>query len=180
MPETPTTTELQPELFTVDTVQGYQTLKRKPRLFVQALFEGRSQREAARIAGHLGSDEVVDACASRLVRSAKVQALMNQAWARSGASMDDTLRQAAELQRQTYREAVEAPNAKRRKLALDQWAKTSALIASIHGKLQLKISGEVQHTHNGEVAFTLPPSALPALAQMRRDVVAATTGGDRN
>ena len=47
----------------------------------------------------------------------------------------------------------------------------ATLLASIHGKLQLKISGNVQHTVNGEVAFTLPPSALPVLAQMRRDVL---------
>lgn len=176
----PATTETQPELFTVETVQGYGALGRKERLFVQALFEGRSQRDAARIAGHQGSDEVVDACASRAVRNAKVQALMNQAWARSGASIDDTLKQAAELQRQAYCEAAEAPTAERRKAALDQWAKTSALIASIHGKLQLNISGSVAHTVSGEVSFTLPPSALPVLAQMRRDVVTPADPASRN
>ena len=176
----PATEPQQPELFAVETVQGYASLGKKERLFVQALFEGKSQRDAAREAGHLGSDEVVDVCASKLVRTAKVQALMNQAWARSGASIDDTLRQAAELQRTAYREAVDAPTAERRKGAFDQWAKTSALIASIHGKLQLNVSGSVNHTVTGEVSFTLPPSALPVLAQMRRDVVEIARPEDRN
>jgi hypothetical protein len=48
------------------------------------------------------------------------------------------------------------------------------LIASIHGRLNLNVSGSVAHTHTGEVAFVLPPSALPVLAQMRRDVLANT------
>ncbi len=165
------TSDHQSELFTVESVQGYGALGRKERLFVQALFEGRTQREAARLAGHMGSDEVLDACASRVVRNVKVQALMNQAWARSGASIDDTLRQAAELQRLTFAEAACAASAPRRADAFAQWAKVSTLLASIHGKLQLKISGDVQHTVNGEVAFTLPSSALPVLAQMRRDVL---------
>ena len=58
-----------------------------------------------------------------------------------------------------------------RAAARTEWKDAASLLASIHGKLQLKISGDVQHTVNGEVAFTLPPSALPLLAQMRRDVL---------
>ena len=58
-----------------------------------------------------------------------------------------------------------------RACARTEWKDAATLLASIHGKLQLKISGEVQHTVNGDVAFTLPPSALPVLAQMRREVL---------
>lgn len=176
----PATTETQPELFTVETVQGYGVLGAKHRRFVQALFEGKSQREAARAAGIAGDDKRLDEAGCKLARTGKVAALMNQAWTRSGASIDDTLRQAAELQRQAYREASGAVTAERRKAALEQWAKTSALIASIHGKLQLNISGSVQHTVSGEVSFTLPPSALPVLAQMRRDVVTPAATTSRN
>lgn len=176
----PATQPQQPELFTVETVQGYGTLGAKERLFVQALFEGKSQREAARAAGVVGDDKRLDEAGCKLARTGKVSALMNQAWARSGASIDDTLRQAAEIQRLTFAEAATAPTAERRKAAFDQWAKTAALIASIHGRLQLNVTGSVAHTHTGEISFALPPSALPVLAQMRRDVVSEATAGGRN
>ena len=159
------------ELFAVETVSGYATLRAKERLFVQALFEGKSQREAARAAGIAGDDKRLDEAGCKLARTRKVAALMNQAWARSGASIDDTLRQAAELPRTTFAEAMAQPTAERRKAAFDQWAKTAALIASIHGRLQLNVTGSVSHNHTGAVDFVLPPSALPVLAQMRRDVV---------
>jgi len=168
----------QPELFAVETVQGYGTLGRKERLFVQALFEGKSQRQAAREAGHLGSDEVVDVCASKLVRTAKVQAVMNQAWARSGASIDDTLRQAAELQRRAYQEASNGDTAEKRKLAFHQWREASALIASIHGRLQVKIDANVNHS--GSIGLQLAPDALPLLAQLRRESIEPQPAGGRN
>lgn len=170
----------QPELFALETVQGYGALGAKERLFVQALFEGCNQSEAGRRAGITGSDEYIRKAACKLATKGNVQALMNQAWARSGASIDDTLKQAAELQRRTYAEAMQEPTAARRADAFNQWAKTSALIASIHGRLQLNVTGSVAHTHTGEVSFTLPPSALPALARMRRDVVAEASAGGRN
>jgi hypothetical protein len=165
----------QSELFAVETVSGYGALGRKERLFAQALFEGCNQSEAARRAGVTGSDEYIRKAASKLVTKGNVQALMNQAWARSGASIDDTLRQAAELQRRTFREAQEAPSPERRKEAFTQWRESSALIASIHGKLQLKISADVHHS--GEISLTVPETALPVLAQMRRETHAQ---GGRN
>lgn len=168
----------QPELFAVETVQGFGALKFKEQRFVQALFEGRTQRDAARAAGYEGSDEVVDVCASKLVRRGKVNALMNQAWTRSGASIDDTLRQAAELQRRSFCEAQEATTAERRREAFRQWREASTLIASIHGKLQLKVSADVNVT--GQVGFVLPPEALPVLAQMRREAHEAAHNGGRN
>lgn len=161
----------QPELFAVETVSGYGALGAKERLFVQALFEGCNQSEAGRRAGLTGTDDYIRKAACKLATKGNVRALMNQAWARSGASIDDTLRQAAELQRTTFAEAMAQPTAERRKAAFDQWAKTSALIASIHGRLQLNVTGSVNHNHTGSVDFVLPASALPVLAQMRRDVV---------
>jgi hypothetical protein len=48
------------------------------------------------------------------------------------------------------------------------WRECSTLIASIHGRLTVNIQGEVNHT--GQVNhLVIPPSALPALAQMRRE-----------
>lgn len=173
MPDAPTVE--QPELFAVETVAGYARLGAKERLFAQALFDGCTQREAIKRAGVTGSPEVLDVAASKMVRTAKVQAVMNQAWARSGASIDDTLRQAAELQRRAFAEATGADSAIARKTAFQQWREASALIASIHGKLSMK----VEHSHSGEigVAVTVPADALPVLAGMRRDVLVARRDG---
>ena len=77
-------------------------------------------------------------------------------------------------------EAQEAQTPERRREAFRQWREASTLIASIHGKLQLKISGDVSVTHSGEVGFVLPPEALPALAKMRREAHEAANNGGRN
>lgn len=171
-----TDTTTQPELFAVETVQGYAQLGRKEQLFAQALFEGRSQRDAARHAGITGDDSAVDVAASKLVRTGKVQAVMNQAWTRSGASIEDTLRQAAELQRRAFAEAATSGALSNRKVAFEQWLKTSALIASIHGKLSVKVTGTVTHEHGGMINI-IPESALTALAAIRRDAVSARMTG---
>lgn len=184
-PATSTTEEpvaQQDELFALESVQGYGVLTARERRFCEALFEGCTQREAAKRAGFQGSDEVLDAAASRAVRNVKVRSVMNQAWTRSGASIEDSLKQAAELQRLSFCEAVTAPTAERRKLAFAQWKEATALIASIHGKLTLNVNGTMRHEHTVTgLAVTIPESALPALAQLRRDVITErTTSGGQN
>lgn len=159
------------EIFDVAQVHGYGALKRRERLFVQGLFEGKSQREAARMAGLSGTDEAVDAAASRLVRNAKVSAVMNQAWARSGADIDDTLRMVTELQRKTFAEARAADSPEKRREPIRQFCGVTALIASIHGRLSMRIDGNVEHRHSGAVGvapMTVPASALHAFALLRR------------
>lgn len=169
----------QPELFAVETVQGYDVLSRREREFVRAIFDGCTQREAAKRAGFASEGNALDAAASRAVKNVKVRAVLNQAWVRSGASIDDTLRQAAELQRRAFCEAQEAATAERRREAFRQWRETSALIASIHGKLQVKVQADVNVS--GEVGLALAPNALPVLAQMRREAhEAAMPMGGRN
>lgn len=52
--------------------------------------------------------------------------------------------------------------------------RTDALLGAlkgIKGMSSLHVSGDVQHNHQGEVAITVPATALPVLAQMRREVV---------
>jgi hypothetical protein len=162
----------QTELFTVETVQGYGSLGRKERLFVQGLFEGKSQRDAGRMAGLVGTDEAVDAAASRLVRNAKVSAVMNQAWARSGAAIEGTLRMVTELQRKTFNEARAADSPEKRREPIRQFCGVKALVASIHGRLSMRIDGNVQHQHSGmvgSVQMTVPDSALHAFARIRRE-----------
>lgn len=166
---------VQSELFTLESVVGYGVLKARERKFVQALFEGCNQSEAARRAGVTGSEEYIRKAASKLVAKGNVQALMNQAWARSGASIDDTLRQASELQRRTFAESIEAQSPERRKAAFAQWKEASALIAAIHGRLTVNVNAKVNHLH--EHVITVPEEALPAMAQMRREVVLMRDAG---
>lgn len=155
----------QPELFVLETVQGYGALKPKEQLFAQAIFEGHSQRAAVKLAGFTGTAATLDVQASRLLKTAKVQGLLNQAWVRSGASIDTTLRQAAELQARAYREAIESDTVEKRKLAASQWKEASSLIASIHGKLTVNVK------HSGTVGFTLPPEAVAELTAIRRELI---------
>jgi phage terminase small subunit len=133
----------QAELFDIAEVAGFAALGLKERRFVEALFAGESQRNAARAAGYLGSDEVIDVVASKLVRRAKVQGVMGQAWARSGASIERNVAQAAEIAARAFAEWQTGETAERRRAAHAEWLKTATLLASIHGKLQLKVSGAV-------------------------------------
>ena len=176
----PPATEQQPELFTVETVQGYGALGRKERDFAAAIFAGCNQTEAARRAGIVGEESYVRAAGCKLAAKSSVQAVLYQAWAKSGANIDTVVRQAAEIAGRAFTEWQRGESPERREAARREWKEAATLLASIHGKLQLKISGEVQHTVNGEVAFTLPPSALPVLAQMRRDVLATAPSALRN
>lgn len=156
----------QTELFAVEQIEGYGSLKRKERLFVQAIVEGCSQKDAAERAGILGNDEYRYAAGSRLIRSRKVQKVLNQAWVRSGASIDLTLRQAAEIQARAFHDWKEKEDRKDRKLAFNEWLRASTLLAGIHGKLQLKVEN---HTHLNHVVLT--PQLMQELVQQRRGIV---------
>ncbi len=158
------------ELFTLEEIEGYSELRPRERRFAEAIFSGCTSREAAKRAGIEGNENVVDATASRLLRSVKVQRVMNQAWAKSGASIDATLRQAAELQQINFAAAKnETLNLTERAAAFRRWRDASALIASINGKLVIVPPG-------AGVGVPIPPEALPFLAEMRRDVVRNRVG----
>lgn len=158
----------QSELFAVEQIEGYGSLKRKERLFVQAIVEGCTQKDAAERAGIVGNDEYLYAAGSRLIRSRKVQKVLSQSWVRSGASIDTTLAQAAEAQARAFLEWKEATDRRDRKQAFDEWQKASTLLAAIHGKLQLRMES---HTHVNHVVLT--PELMQELVEQRRTVVTA-------
>ncbi len=159
----------QAELFDVADVEGYSVLGRREQLFVAAIFAGCSQREAAKAAGYKGTEEVIDAAASRAIKNVKVQRLLNQAWHRSGARIDRVVRDAAEIMQRAMAEWRNGESAERRAAALKEWREAATLLASIHGKLQIKLSGTVNHLHEGEIGVAVPAEMLPELAQMRRE-----------
>jgi hypothetical protein len=168
---------LQGELFELADVEGYGVLTRRERIFAQAIFDGCTQREAARRAGVTGSDESADVAASRLIRSPQVRRLLDQAWTRAGADISQTLREAEEVRRRAYRELIDAPNSKRGKDALDQWKVAATLIATIHGRLSLRVEGQINHTHGGVIAtVVVPAEALPAMAALRREIMRERLG----
>ncbi len=168
--EAPATTAAQLDLLDLSQFDGFGSLSKREQDFAAAIFEGLTQRAAAARAGVTGSPEVLDQAGHSLMRNPRVQRLLAQAWAKSGASIHRTLAQAAHLQMLAYQQAVEADTAKVREAAMKQWAQCSTLIASIHGKLSLNIAGSIQHEHGGQVNV-IHESVLPALSAMRRAVV---------
>lgn len=175
------TTENDPQgtLFDLAQIEGFGALSRRERLFAEAIVLGMSQREAARAAGVKGQDSAIDVIASRLARKPEVRRFLSQCWDRSGASIAETLRQATRIQARAWRDYEEATNKEARASAHKEWREASALIASIHGRLGVRIEGDVRHHHSGAVAaVTVPAEALDALARMRRDVLIARRDGE--
>lgn len=176
MPDAPATvsasTGEQIDLIDLATFSGHADLSRKEQLFAEGIFSGMTQRAAAAHSGVTGPTEQLDQAGHAMMRNPRVQRVLAQAWAKSGASIHRTLAQAAHLQQIAYEQAVRADTAKTRETAMRQWKEASSLIASIHGKLAVRIEGNVTHDHHhtGTVT-TVPAEALPFLAQVRRSVV---------
>jgi hypothetical protein len=193
MPETintdllPTTdpVESQRALFDLAEVEGFGALSLRERLFCEALTLGYSQRAAARAAGIKGEDDAVDVQASRLAHKPSVRRFLGQCWTKSGASIEETLRQAARVQARALNDYEQASHREGRAAAMREWQAASALIASIHGRLGIRIEGQVNHAHahiHGQAPEAMPAAALGFFAQLRRSViterVAATAGAD--
>lgn len=137
----------QGELFELSQFEGYGQLGEKERLFVQALCEGCTQLQAIERAGVEGNDEYLSAAASKLVRTGKVQRILRQAWSKSGASLDATLRQAAQVQERSFEEWKAAETTKERKFAFVQWLKTSQLLAAIHARIKVDFAATANPNH---------------------------------
>jgi hypothetical protein len=147
---------------------GFGQLSRREQKFAEGIFEGMSQRAAAKYAGVPGSEEVLDQAGHVLMRNRQVQRLLAQAWGKSGASIHQTLAQAARMQQRAAQDWEAATNKEARRDAFKEWQAASALIASIHGKLTLNVN------HGGAVEFAVPAAALTALAAVRREVVVSS------
>ncbi len=83
---------------------------------------------------------------------------------------------------QLLRDELEKPPERRRAGRITRYAaavnRTDALLGALKniGKVG-HVTVDATHQHQGEVAITVPATALPVLAQLRRDVVEARTGG---
>jgi hypothetical protein len=133
-------------LFPVAAVVGYCALPLRTQNFVLGLLAGKSKRIAARDAGY--SEKHADTAAQKLVNSGKVRAVLAQAWAKAGATPERFISRIEE-RASRYHEALKTlPEGSPEwrlmaKLARDE----DALLASIHGRLNinLKMSGGVSH-----------------------------------
>lgn len=84
---------------------------------------------------------------------------------------------------QLLREEMEKPVKRVNRIAKLAAAvnRTDALLGALKGIGKVAhVTGDINHSHTGEVAITVPATALPVLANLRRDVVTARTEGDRN
>jgi hypothetical protein len=127
------------DLINLAEFDGFGALSRREQKFSEAIFEGMTQRAAAKHAGVAGSDEVLDQAGHSLMRNTKVQRLLAQAWNRSGASIHRTLAQAARVQQKALSDWELATNKDARRDAIREWQAASTLIASIHGKLSVSV-----------------------------------------
>ncbi len=99
----------QPEFFRLEEVAGYGGLSRRERVFAEAIFAGCNQTQAARRAGVLGGKSNVRAAGAKLAAKPSVRAVIYQAWAKSGANIDDTVRQASAIAGRAFTDWME-PN----------------------------------------------------------------------
>ncbi len=170
--------EKQREFFRLEEIAGYGGLSRRERLFTEAIFAGCNQTQAARRAGVLGGESNVRAAGAKLAAKPSVRAVIYQAWAKSGANIDDTVRQASAIAGRAFADWMEGESPERRAAARAEWQAAAALLASIHGRLGIKVEGSVNHEHRGVVAaVTVPAAALHDFAVMRRDALLSVEAG---
>lgn len=168
--------ESQGTLFEFAEIEGFGKLSLRERTFCEQIVLGQSQRAAARAAGVEGDNAAVDVTACRLAQKPEVRRFLGQCWSRSGASIETTLAQACRVQARALNDYEEATNKEARAAAFKEWQAASTLVASIHGRLSIRIDGQVNHAHqhSGAVGIgvtTIPPQMLETLAQIRRSVV---------
>jgi hypothetical protein len=164
--------EHQGMLFDLADVEGFGALSRRERMFCEGIVLGLSQRQAARAAGVQGDDAAVDVIACRLAKKPEVRRFLGQCWTRSGANIAQTLMQATRIQQRAWHDYETATNRDARAAAMKEWREASTLVASIHGKLSLRVDGQIDHRHSGAIGVvTVPKSALEDFAKMHREVV---------
>jgi hypothetical protein len=161
-------TPAQANLFDLSDLDGFGALSRREQRFAEAIVSGMSQRQAAKFAGISGDQSCLDSAGYDLARKAQVRRVVTQALNRAGASIDTTLAQAVRVQLRALDDWEKATDLKARQAAHREWLAAATLIASIHGRLNINVTGGLNH----EQSFTVPAAALEAMAQMRREVVA--------
>ena len=159
------------------TPAGFAALTKKQRAYVLGLLQTGSQVQAAKMAGY--SDPLSDGAKVR--KAPEVQAVLAQAMTEVAKNADQLIKRVwmrSVSLHALYENELAKPETLRSATQLRalnaECNKADALLGSLLGKIAgVNISGEVKHTGSvahEHIAITLPQSALPVLAQMRREV----------
>lgn len=162
---------------------GITSLTPKQRRFCLEYLRTGLSGEAARLAGY--SDPETQA--PKVRKNSGVAAFLAHAAKALTEETKQLVMRAEERSRALQTLLVAEMNKAEGKQSLERIAKLSsavnrtdtllAALKSIGRVSTVNLSGDVQHSHAGEVALTLPATALPVLAEMRQDAVKARTGG---
>lgn len=158
---------------------GFSGLKKRQQAFVLAYLRTGNQTESARIAGY--SSPASDGC--KAMRTVAIARVLSHCGREVAKSADQLVRRVSERSRTLhalYEAERDKPATLRSENTLIKLAaavdKTDALLGQLIGKINgLHVSGTIRHDHTGGLAVTVPDTALPALAQMRRDVITHRT-----
>lgn len=166
---------------------GVAKLTLRQRTFCLELLRTGNATEAARRAGY--SDPRSDG--AKVQKTPVVAAFLARVAAPVAKSADQLIMRVSNRSRALHAllmRELEKPeptrNGERIKWLTSRVDRCDMLLGSLLGKIVgVHVSGEVSHTHevSGEVAVTIPATALPVLAQMRRDATqAGLTTASRN
>lgn len=186
-PELPGMAEACAEVGLSGTPAGFATLTKKQRAYVLGFLQTGSQVQAAKIAGY--SDPLSDGAKVR--KAPEVQAILAQAATEVAKNADQLIKRAwmrSVSLHTMYENELAKPETLRSTAQLLKLSaelnKVDGLLGSLLGKISgVNISGEVKHTGSvahSHIALTVPESALPVLAQMRRDVAQEAAMPHRN
>jgi hypothetical protein len=168
--------------------QGMARLTKKQSAFVLGFLRTGNASEAARLAGY--SDPSADG--SKIQKAPEVAAILSQAALPVARNADQIVRRVSERARIAHffiEREMAKPETTRSVKTIREWMdsanKADALLGTLLGKIQgIHVSGSVKHEHQHQVGGQVQmihESALPALAEIRRAVVAdrlhSATGG---
>ena len=161
------------------TPTGLSKLTKKQRDFTLAYLRTGNASEAARIAGY--SDPGSDG--SKIQKAPEVAAVLAQAALPVAKNADQIVRRVSERARIAHamvEREMAKPDTMRSMKTLREWMdaanKADALLGTLLGKIQgVHVTGQVNHTHKGEIGM-IPADALPTFAAVRRAVVEERLG----
>lgn len=167
---------------------GFAKMTKRQRNYVLGYLRTGNQTEAARAAGYSSPESD----GSKVQKTPVVQAVLAQAAIEVAKNADQLVKRAwtrSVSLHAIYEQELAKPATTRNQTTLlkvsAELNRVDGLLGSLLGKIQgLNITGSVKHSGSVDhqhIAITVPESALPVLAQMRREVAEASSpGGGRN
>lgn len=163
---------------------GVAALSRRQRTWLLEYLRTGNATEAARRADYSSPESD----GAKVRKSAGVAACLAQAGVQVAKSVDQLVMRSSERSRSLHaivKEEMEKPADLRNEARIQRFTRLAqfedSLLGSLLGKISgVHVTGDVKHSHQhvGEVALTVPESALPVLARIRREVVESQVAAD--